>query len=81
MQTNQKLCERLKREAKYGICGDQNVSVASPHSDLMKLNKTYKEFILDADYDEPDKQILLEIFDAGEMAIDNFDRLVKHFEM
>ena len=39
------LCSRLKAEAKYDIIGGADVSVANPFSDLMKLNKTWKEFI------------------------------------
>ena len=81
MNTQQKMCDRLKREVKYGIAGDSNVSVAHPTSDLMKLTKTYREFITDADYDDADKEILLEIFTNGDMKIEMFDRLVKHLEL
>ena len=55
----------MKREYQYGIIGDPSVSVATPSSDLVKINKTYREFLKDANYQEEDKQILLEVFEAG----------------
>lgn len=75
MLSQKQFYERLKREARYGIIGDAGVSVANPSSDLMKLNKTYKQFIAEASYNQADKKILLEIFETGNMVIDNFDRL------
>lgn len=48
MLSQKQLCERLKREARYGIIGEAGVSVANPSSDLMKLNKTYRQFIREA---------------------------------
>lgn len=71
----QQLCDRLKREVKYGILGDQSVSAANPASDLMKVNQTYRQFIKNADYNEEDKAILLEVFESGNKAIDDFDKI------
>ena len=52
------LCDRLKREATYGIMGDPEVSVATPTSDLMKLTYSFDEFIASSEYDAPDKEEL-----------------------
>lgn len=76
MFSQQQLCERLKREARYGIIGGPGVSAANPSSDLMKLNKTYREFINGSSYNDEDKEILMEVFESGNKAIEAFDRIV-----
>ena len=69
------LCSRLKAEAKYDIIG-ADLSVANPFSDLMKLNKTWKEFIQDSDsYEAEDKEILMEVFTDGNKLIEDFDKI------
>ena len=42
----------------------------------MKLNKTYREFIRDSEYNEEDKEILMEVFDAGNQVIEQFDKIL-----
>lgn len=41
----------------------------------MKVNQTYRQFIKNADYNEEDKAILLEVFESGNKAIDDFDKI------
>ena len=65
----------------YGILGDQSVSAANPASDLMKINQTQKEFIANADYTDEDKAILLEVFENGNKAIDDFDKILAKQKM
>ena len=48
----------------------------------MKLDKTWRNFIKEADdFDEEDKSILLEIFERGDQVISTFDRADKCQEM
>ena len=42
----------------------------------MKLNKTYREFINGSSYNDEDKEILMEVFESGNKAIEAFDRIV-----
>lgn len=69
------LCDRLKRETRYGIIGDASVSAANPSSELMKMNKTYRQFIKDSEYDQEDKEILMEVFESGNKTIESFDKI------
>ena len=78
MFSQQQLCDRLKREAQYGIIGDASVSAANPASDFMKLNKTYREFIKDSSYSDEDKEILLEVFESGNNVLETYDRITAY---
>ena len=75
------MCDRLKREMTYGILGDQALSVASPNSDLMKLNQTCREFIKSSSYNDDDKEILMEIFELGNRVTEEFDKVQAHQHM
>ena len=69
------MTDRLKREMRYGIHGDPTASKTSI-SDLAKLNSTVKDFITQSkEYEEEDKDLLLEIFRDGNQLVHNFDSI------
>lgn len=49
--------------------------MANPSSELMKLCKTYRQFIKDSGYSEEDKEILMEIFESGNQMIQTAKRI------
>ena len=69
------LSERLMRETKYGIIGDATVSAANPASELMKINKTYRQFIKESEYADEDKDILLDVFETGNKTLETFEKV------
>ena len=80
--SHQKLCDRIKREVKYKIIGDRGAdSILTNLSDFMKMTKTQEDFIRQSGYEEADKEILLDIFEAGKRAVENFDKLEDQIKM
>ena len=47
----------------------------------MKINKTYRQFIKESEYAEEDKDILLDVFDAGNKTLETFDKVLARLSM
>ena len=65
----------LKREVRYGIIGDASISIANPSSQLMRINKTHREFIKSSEYSQEDKDLLMLIFESGDKLVNDIDKI------